>query len=185
MGVHLPLKQALRRTSSRVRRIFARASLALFTPLLVALLGVGAYVAPSGAASARPTHGVPIAKAAKTLSLHLTASLHLVGRPGRVLYEKGTISGNLSGSASSRNTTLPENRGTSTFTIYTKGGSFSGQASTHGHVVGASAYFNGTATIVSATGTWAHAKGSSLQYTGVMNRQNFRVTDHILGTIHY
>ena len=174
MGIHLPLKQALQCVPLRV-----------WLALSVTTLGVSACVAPSGAAPANPARHGPVAVAARSMSLKLTATMHLVGRPGHVLSEKGSISGTLSGSVSSQSVTLPGNKGTSTFTFYTKGGSFSGKASTHGHVVGASAYFEGIATITAGTGVYAHAKGSNLQYTGVMNRQNFRVTDHVSGTIRY
>jgi hypothetical protein len=111
--------------------------------------------------------------------------MHLVGRPTHVLNEQGTISGTLSGTAYSRSTAISTTQGTATFTFNTKGGSLIGEAATHGRIVGAMVYFTGTAKITKGTGTWARARGSSLQYTGTMNRQNFRVTQHISGSIKY
>lgn len=173
-GVRLPLKHVLRRASLRVSLVF-----------LAVTLGTVACVAPSGAASSRPAHGVPIAAAARTLSLSLNVNMHLIGRPGHILNEQGSVSGTLPGSVSSRSTTLSSTQGTSTFTFYTKDGSIFGQADTHGRVVGANVYLTGTATITGGSGSWAHASGSGLQYSGVISRQNFHVTEHINGSIRY
>lgn len=115
----------------------------------------------------------------------LTVKMHLVGRPGHVLTEQGSVSGTYSGSASSRNVALISNQGESTFTLYFKGGSLSGRSTSHGHVVGATAYFTGAGKITGGTGTWAHAAGSSLQFSGTFDRQNYAVTDHVTGTVHY
>jgi hypothetical protein len=174
MGFNLPLKHALRWGP-------LRASLAF----LAATLGMGAWLAPSSAVSSGPAHAAPVAVAAKSRSFAVTASLHLVGRPGHVLIERGTVTGTLAGSAYSRNTTLPANRAESTFTVYAKGASVSGRSSSEGHVVGAMAYFSGTATITGGTGTWAHVTGSNLKFSGVVNRQNYNVTEHVAGTVHF
>jgi hypothetical protein len=100
-----------------------------------------------------------------------------------VIYEQGTVSGTLSATVSSRSTAINTTQGAGTFTIYPKGGSFSCQAFTHGRLVGSTIYFTGTAKIVSGTGSWAHASSSNMRYTGTMNRQNYRITLHITGTI--
>lgn len=171
MGVHLLLKHAWGRASVRVSLV-----------LLLLALAAATTVAPSGATPSRPR---PIAVAARTLHMNLTANLHLVGRPARVLNEQGSISGTLSGSVSSRIVAISSTHSESTFTFYPGGGSMSGQASTHGRVVGANIYFTGTATITKGTGRWAHVSGSGLQYSGVVNRQNLRAIGHMIGSIRY
>jgi hypothetical protein len=174
MSLGLLSKHASQRTSVGVLPVLVLGAVAL---------GGGANVARSGAAPSSPARGTVLATAAATRSVSLSASLHLVGRPGHVIYEQGTISGTLSGTVSARCTSISSTKGTATFTIYTKGGSLSGRASTRGHVVGASVPFAGTAVMTSGTGVWAHAAGSNLQYSGVMNRQNYRIAEHLTGSI--
>jgi hypothetical protein len=178
MGIHLSLEHGR-------RRVYARAAFAL----AAVALAPTAWVATSSAAP-RPT-STPTSSAASTgviaraMPLSLTVHLHLVGRPGHVLIEQGTVTGTISGTGYSRNTTIASSRGESTFTVSAKNGTLSGKAATHGRVVGGTAYFVGTATITSGTGSWAHAAGSSLQFNGTMDRQNYNVTDHVTGTIRY
>lgn len=182
MGTHLSLRHVLPHASLRVSLAF-----------LAATFGAGIWVASSGASDTAAAHSGgeavaarALAISARTLALNLTVDMHLIGRPGHVLDEQGTVSGSLSGSASSKNTSLPSNEGTTVFTVdYTKGGSMTGKASSHGRVIGPTAYFTGTATITGGTGVWAHARGSHLKFTGVMDRQNYRVEDHVTGTISY
>jgi hypothetical protein len=176
MGVHLSSRHLPWRHSAKCASL--RVSLALLAVTLG--LGTAAGVAPSGAVPSRPG---PIAVAARTLSLNLTASMHLVGRPGHVLTHQGALSGTLSGQMYARSVSLSSNRGTATFTFYLKGGTLSGQATISGHVVGAAVPFTGTAKITGGTGSWAHTSGGNLRYSGVMNRQNFHIAEHISGTV--
>ncbi len=173
MAVHLPSKHAFRRGS-------LRASLALSAVALTTAAGVA-----SSGASAKPARGIPTAVAARSLKVSLNASLILVGRPGHVNTERGTISGTFRGTIAARFVTNGSNQGTGTFTVYpTGGGSFSGQSTAHGHVVGAFAYFTGVGSITGGTGKWAHASASGLQFHGVLNRQNYHSTSSLTGTIH-
>jgi hypothetical protein len=148
-------------------------------------LGAAVLAAPSSAVSAGPARGAPVAASARTMPLNLTVKMHLVGRPGHVLTEQGSVAGTFAGSAYSRNIALLSNKGESTFTLYAKGGTLSGRSTSHGHVVGATAYFTGTVTITSGTGTWAHATDSQLQFSGTFDRQNYNVIDHVTGTLNY
>jgi hypothetical protein len=171
MGIHLPLKLRLNCSPSRVSMV-----------LLAVILGAAANVAPSGAA---PSRTEPVAIAARTMSLNVNVNLHLVGHPEQVFHEQGSFSGSLSGSVSTRNTASSSSAGEGTFTLYPRGGSISGRGSTHGYIVGAIAYFSGTANITGGTGRWAHATGSNMHYSGTLNRQNLHITEHITGTIRY
>jgi hypothetical protein len=160
----------------------ARRSTYLWTlpaSLLAALLL--AIAALSSDASPAPVR--PRARVASGLSVSWVSNMHLVGRPGHTLNESGTVSGTVSGSIYSRGEAITTNIGTATFTIWIKGGSISGRAGTHGHIVGATAYFYGTALITAGSGRLAHAVGSHLRFSGTLNRQNYRVNEHISGTL--
>lgn len=180
MGVHLSFKHASRRASLRVPHALTAA--ALTAAALGLWVGAGASAAPSGTA---PLRNGPIAVAAKTLSLNVTANLRLVSRSGRVLNHKGTMSGTLSGQIYTRGIAFSTSHGEGTFTFYPKGGSIAGKGFSRGHVVGASVYFTGTAEITGGSGTWAHASGSGLRFSGVINRQNLSITEHFAGNIRY
>jgi hypothetical protein len=151
--------------SKHPRRHSLRVSLALLAGTL-ALLG---NVAP--------------ATAARTMSLNLSAAMHLIGRPGHVLNEQGSFSGTLSGSIDIHFVSASSTTGAGTFVAYTQGGSISGETRTSGHVVGASVYYTGTMSITKGTGRWAHAAGSGLRFSGVINRHNFHSTGHMQGSI--
>jgi len=146
--------------------------------LLAAALGaVAGVVAPSGAAK-------PSARAAGSLAFNITSTLHLIGRPGHVLNERGTFGGSQSGTIAIRFTSVTSTSGGATFSAYSsRGGSVSGRTTTKGHVVGAKVYFTGTMTITGGTGRWAHASGRGLLFSGVVDRHNFHATTHMQGSI--
>jgi hypothetical protein len=147
-----------------------------------AVLAAGsiAAVVPSGAASGS---GGPIAAAARTQSFDISSTLHLVGRAGHVFNEQGTFSGTQSGTIAIRFTSVTSSAGEATFVAYPHGGSVSGRTTTKGEVVGAHVYFSGHMTITGGTGSWAHASGRGLGFSGVIDRQNFHATTHMTGTI--
>jgi hypothetical protein len=178
MGIRLHSRRVVRRTLLGI-------SLGISTVGLGAIAGIssGAALAFPGGASAHSAsagssaHGLPGAVTARVIVLNLKSTLHLVGPPGHVDYSKGTVSGSLSGTASTRFVSLGTAKGESTFTIYpSTGGSLTGRSLTQGHVVGASLYFSGTSTITGGTGRWAHAHGTGLTFSGVLNRQNYHST---------
>jgi hypothetical protein len=160
-------------------------------PLLRVLPVIGALALaaiPSAASSrtntAHQARNVPVAAAARVVSLNLTSKLRLIGRPGHVDYVKGTVSGTFSGTTSVRFVAIGSTGGEATFTIYPKsGGSLFGRSVTHGRVVGPTAYFSGTASITGGTGSWAHAHGTGLAFSGTVNRQNYHSTSVTHGTI--
>jgi hypothetical protein len=150
----------------------------------IASLGAISGVASSGADVSRQAHGSSVATAARVVALHLTTNLHLVGRPGHVAYAKGTVSGTFSGTTSVRYTAIGSTGGEATFTMYpSSGGSMTGRSVTHGHAVGPTAYFTGTATITGGTGRWAHAHGTGLSFSGSLDRQNYHSTSVTSGNI--
>jgi len=172
----------------RFSRLWSHMSMrVLVVVTLMALTFVGVNMGPMSqgtVASARSTRNAPIAVATKVMSLSLTTTLRLVGRPGHVDYAKGNVTGNFAGTTSVRFVAIGSTGGEATFTIYpTSGGSLIGRSVTHGHVVGPTAYFSGTASITGGTGRWAHAHGTGLGYSGSLDRQNYHSTSVMHGSI--
>ncbi len=151
----------------------------------VVVVGSVASALPSGATASRPGRGGPVGVAAGTFAFNINSNLHLIGRPGHILNEKGTFTGSQSGTISIRFTKVSSTSGSATFAAYSShGGSVSGSASTKGHVVGANIYFTGVLAVTGGTGRWAHASGSGLKFDGVVDRQDFHATTHIQGSFH-
>lgn len=173
MGKHLLSRYCGRRSPARA------------LPALLAVIVGGAAIFAPAAAPARSPHSSSTATTARAMSVDLVAALRLIGRPGHVSNERGTISGTFPGTVAVRFVAIGSSEGTSTFTIYpSSGGSISGQSTAHGRVEGATATFSGSATITGGTGRWAHASGSGLQYNGTLDRQNNHATSTMRGTIH-
>jgi hypothetical protein len=173
MGVHLPSQHAVRRACLRVL---------LALPVVALGIGVAVGATPTGAVALRPK---PIAVAAKTLYISETANLRLVKQAGRVLNHQGTITGTLSGPVYTKGVALSTAHGEGTYTFYPKGGSISGKATTHGRVAGAYVYFEGVGTITSGTGVWAHVSSSGMHFSGVLDRQNFHISERFAGDLRY
>ncbi len=155
---------------------------ALFVAVVLAsgVSAVAASLAASGDSGANAK-----AVAARTQVVSLSTTMHLVGRPGHIVNEQGTVSGTYSGTATARFTSLSSNSGTVTVNFVSHGGTIFGRATTRTHVVGATAYFSGTGSITGGTGRWAHASAKGLVFSGTLNRQNYRTTTHMQGTLHY
>lgn len=143
-----------------------------------ALLAIAASAGSNAVASRR------VAQVARTLTFNINASLHLVGRAGHVLNEKGHFTGTQSGTIAVRFTSVNVISGSATFVAYSsRGGSVSGRATIKGHVGVATVYFTGIVTITGGTGRWAHASGRNLRFTGTVDPHNFHASTHIEGTI--
>jgi hypothetical protein len=140
-------------------------------------------VDPSVASPIRETGRLPVASAARVVSVNLTTKLHLIGRPGHVENAKGTVSGTFSGTESAHFTGRTTS-GVFEFTLYpSSGGSLSARAYAKGRLAGAFVYLSGTASVTGGTGRWAHASGNSLLYSATVDRQNFTSTSHLRGNI--
>ena len=156
---------------NRTRRSLAAGTL-LATGACAAALTLGA----AGASGS-------IATAARTFSLNDTAHLHRTSSHGFNLYESGQAGGSLSGSLSLHLDVVSTNRVTAGLTVYPHGGSMSGTASGSYRNNGSTASFSGTLNITSGTGSYAHAHGSRLSFSGTIQRSNDAVTVHVSGNI--
>jgi hypothetical protein len=148
--------------------------------LLISVLTLGAGGMTSAAGAQR---AAPATTASSELTLSETMRATRVGPPGHAFNEKGQASGTLAGSVAAHVETIASTSGQATITLYLSKGTISGRAPTHGHVIGATAYFEGSMSITGGSGRYAHASGTGLKFKGTINRQNFHVTAQLHGTI--
>jgi len=154
------------------------------------ILGPGAAQAPASQAAstaarapAAATGGEPAAAAAREVNLQETGYLHAVGEPGDTIDERGHASGTYSCSIAVHLTIVSGNKVTSAFTVKPKGGSVTGRGSARFVQKGADGYFGGTIAITGGTGGFAHASGTNIGISGVIDRETFALTVHLHGKI--
>jgi hypothetical protein len=121
------------------------------------------------------------AGAARTISLNDTAHLHRTSSHGFNLYESGSASGTLGGSISLHLDVVSTNRVTAQITVHPSGGSISGTATGSYRNNGSTASFSGTMNVTSGTGSYSHAHGSGLSFSGTIQRSNDAVTVRVSG----
>jgi hypothetical protein len=148
-----------------------------------AVLSVGA-IASAGAlgvsgASAKPARAV----AARTISLNESGHLRLTSSHGLTLNERGTATGTIHGSIYIHLNVSSTNRVTAEVNIYPKGGSLTGNGSASYHVSGAFAAFSGTLSVTKGSGSYAHAHGTGLRFTGTIQRKTDAVTVQVSGRL--
>jgi hypothetical protein len=158
-------------TRSRTRRSLAAGTLLATGACAVALT--------MGAAGASGSTAVQ----ARTISLNDTAHLHRTSSHGFNLYESGQASGSLSAGLTLHLDVVSTNRVTAQLTVSPHGGSMSGTASGSYRNNGSTASFSGTLSITGGTGSYSHAHGSGLSFTGTIQRSNDAVTVHVNGHI--
>jgi hypothetical protein len=160
------------RTPARLR--VSSAALALGVVATAVVLGTGA----AGAAA-------PRAKAARTIDLNDSASLHLQNKKGLELKEAGKAKGTLPGTLYLQLDVTSTRSVTAKVQVYPKGGSISGNAKASYSVQGSTASFKGTLAITKGSGTYSKAKASALSFSGTIQRSNDAVTVHVSGNMSY
>jgi len=121
------------------------------------------------------------AQAARTFNLSDYGRLHLTSHHGFTLNEQGSASGTISGPIYIHLTVTSTNRVTAEVNLYPHGGSLTGHATASYRPSGAVATFSGTMAVVRGTGSYRHARGSGLSFTGTVQRSNDAVTVHVSG----
>lgn len=121
------------------------------------------------------------AQAARTVTLNDTAHLHKTAHHGLNLYESGTASGSIGGSIALHLDVVSTNRVTAQLTVYTHGGSIKASASGSYRNNGSTASFAGSMTITGGTGSYSHAHGSGLSFSGTIQRSNDATSVRVSG----
>jgi len=147
--------------------------------------GVIACVAVLGvlASSAVGSIGSPPARAARTISLNESGHLHRTSSSGLKLNEQGSASGTIHGTIYIHLNVVSPSRVTAEVNIYPSGGSLTGSSSASYRVNGGTASFSGKMSIKRGTGTYSHAHGSGLSFSGTIQRLSGSVTVHLSGNM--
>jgi hypothetical protein len=122
-----------------------------------------------------------VARGARALSLNENGSLHLTSKHGFTLNEKGLASGTVRGTIYVHLSIVSSSRVTAELNIYPSGGSITAQGSASFHKERTRAIFSGSISIERGTGSYAHAHGSRLSFSGTIQRSNDAVTVHVAG----
>lgn len=137
--------------------------------IAVALASAAVLSAPLAGMGSAAT---PRAHAARRLTLHDNADLHLVSRSGPTLHERGTATGTLPGSVSATFNTRNIAKTTGTVTFHAAGGTIT--ATVVGYAKSFTT-FTGALAVKSGTGRYAHAFGGG-PMSGTVNRRTWHVT---------
>ncbi len=151
--------------------------------LAATAVSCGAIVAASPLGADGATVPPARARAAGTISLNETGRLHLVTKEGFTLNERGTASGTIGGPISVQLTIVSSSRVSAAVTISPKGGSMSGSGTASYHKGETAASFSGTVSIGHGSGSYAHARGSGLSFSGTIARSNEAITVHVSGRL--
>ncbi len=160
---------------SRRTRILICSLTAAVTASLAASWASGT-LAP-GVSQARP----PIASGARVIHLNENGNLHLTSKHGFTLNEQGLASGTVRGTIYVHLSIVSSNRVTAELSIYPRSGSITAHGNASYHKEATLARFSGSMSIERGTGSYAHAGGSGLSFSGTIQRSNDAVTVHVAG----
>jgi hypothetical protein len=138
--------------------------------------------APAVAASDRSADDGAAALSSRTISLNESAELHLTSRHGFTLNEQGSASGSVPGTMYVHLTIVSTTRVVAEVNFYPRGGSISGKAIAGYRRGSSTASFAGTMSIAHGTGSYAHARGSSLSFSGTIRRSDEAIAVQVHGT---
>ena len=153
----------------------------------VRLLGVAAIVSLAAGlacgtpALSAPQGGTAAANGARVLALNENGSLHLTSKNGFTLNEQGRASGTVRGTIYVHLTIVSSRRVTAELNIYPSSGSITAKGSASYRKEATNARFAGSISIERGSGSYAHAHGSDLSFSGTIQRSNDAVTVHVAG----
>ena len=151
----------------------------------IAVLGAGTSAASGLTGGAHGTHGSSVAAASRTLTVSEHGNLHLTSSHGFKLNEEGKASGTLSGPVYLYLTITSSSRVSAEVRFYPHGGFFGGHGTGSYNNSGSRASFSGTLSVSQSSGSYAHAHGSALRFSGTINRRNDAVTVKLSGTLSF
>lgn len=167
--------------SVRVRSLRgnSRARVAIAAGIMSAGVLTGVAGLGVGISSAAGTRAV----AARAISLNETGHLHRTSSSGLKLNEQGSASGTIKGTIYIHLNVVSPKRVTAEVNIYPSGGSLTGSGSADYSVNGGTASFSGKLSIKRGTGSYAHAHGSGLSFSGTIRRLSGAVTVRLSGSM--
>jgi hypothetical protein len=169
---------------SRSTMVRSRSGRSRVRAMLVAgVMSVGVLTGVAGLGVASSSAAGERAIAARTLSLNETGHLHRTSSSGLKLNEQGSASGTIKGTIYIHLDVVSPNRVTAEVNIYPNGGSLTGSGSANYRVNGGTASFSGTMSINRGSGSYAHAHGSGLSFSGTIQRLSGSVTVHLSGSM--
>lgn len=124
-----------------------------------------------------------VASGAGVISLNENGTLQLTSKHGFTLNEQGVASGTVKGAIYVHLSIVSSSRVTAELNIYPHGGSLTVHGNASYHKESTLARFSGTMSIERGTGSYAHAQGSGLSFTGTIQRSNDAVTVHVAGRV--
>lgn len=125
----------------------------------------------------------PSALAARTFYLNESGNLHLTSKQGFTLNEQGPASGTVTGTIYVHLKIVSTTRVTAEVSIYPRGGSITGTGTASYHRTSATANFSGSLSINRGSGSYNHAQGSGLSFSGTIQRSNDAVTVRVSGRV--
>jgi len=187
---HKMTRRSRQQTESHVPR------LARGLTVTVLALGVALACAPAGfghdslvrsaSSKSNATGGAASAVAARSISLNENSDMQLTSRKGFTLNERGAGSGTFKGTIYVHLKIVSSSHVTAEVNIYPSGGSsITGYGTAGYRKEGAIGRFSGSLSVQRGTGTYAHAHGSGLSFSGTIQRSNYAVTVHVGGTASY
>ena len=165
----------MRNDSTRTRRLTRLLGIAVMTSLVMSWTS-GTLTRDASQARAA------VGKGARVLSLNENGSLHLTSKHGFTLNEQGLASGTARGTIYVHLNIISSSRVTAELNIYPHGGSLTAHGNANYHKESTLARFSGTMSIERGTGSYAHARGSGLSFSGTIQRSNDAVTVHVAGS---
>lgn len=118
---------------------------------------------------------------AGTISLNESGNLHRTSHHGITINEMGSATGTIRGTIYIHLTVSSTNRVSAEINIYPSKGSITGYANASYRTQGGTASFSGTMSINRGTGTYNHAHGTGLKFSGTINRSNDDVKVRLSG----
>jgi hypothetical protein len=129
-------------------------------------------------------HSKPKPAAPAAHSVNETANLHLLRRKGLTFIQQGPVEGTNPGQMLLAVT--PGGPGaTATFTVTLPDGTIRGTGAARLTPAGSTLRFTGTATITGGTGTYKHASGHNLSYSGTSAADGSSTTVRLRGNVRY
>ena len=161
-------------SNSHLRHGGALIAAALYLGVLLTL----GPLAP-GVSHASASHAVT----ARTFPLNESGNLHLTSKKGFTLNEQGSASGSVTGPIYVHLRIVSTTRDSAEVSIYPHGGSISGNATASYHREKTTAHFYGSLSINRGSGSYNHARGSGLSFSGTIQRSNDAVTVRVSGRV--